>query len=288
LLFALAGAELRKIQLPARLGAVRLQLEVAWSLLDQIFKSEQISEEYPNAWKAASDLAAWLKALKDPPSNPADDAWSVSQDFLDLFLDKGMLGKMDSALDIDITALPIYCLEEKRGYSTSTLLRNIHTVLPALDRDLLSDFVYENMQEAGACLAFERYTGCGYHMARAVEDVARRYYSLITGRPTEYIDNRQVLRHRMLGQIAEELQDVLNKYTKGTEPDLLSLIVPTLRQFCRIYRHPLSHADPELEKLGPNDAEIAFGHAVSAISTILEDVRKGGAHFTLTFNWSVL
>jgi hypothetical protein len=279
LLFSIAGGELRTIRLPAELGAIRPRFASAWFLFGQIVKNEQIREGYPNAWNAAAELAGWLQAFKEPPENPSDDTWSVDQHFLDIFLDKGLLGKLDSALDIDISALTIYLVEEKRGYSIPTLLRNIENVLPTQTRGLLSSFVYENMQEAGACLAFERFTGCGYHMARAVEDVARRYYSLITGRSTEYIDSHGVLRYRMLGQIAEELHDVLNKYPKGTEPELLSLIVPTLRQFCRIYRHRLSHADPELETLEPDDAEIAFGHAVAAISTIFEDVRRGGSHF---------
>jgi hypothetical protein len=279
----LAGAELRAIRLPARLDAIRPRFGSAWLLLEEILKNQQIREEYPNACTAASNLAGMLKALKEPTSNPSDDAWSIDKDFLDLLLDKGLLGKMDSALDIDISALPIYLLEEKRGYSISTLLRNIHNVLPTLDHDMLSDFVYENMQEAGACLAFERYTGCGYHMARAVEDVARHYYSLITARSAEYIDNNDVLRYRMLGQITEELKDILDKRKKGTEPELLSLVVPILRQFCRIYRTRLAHADPELEKLEPNDAEIAFAHAITAISTMFEDVRQGGPHFTLSF-----
>jgi hypothetical protein len=276
-MFGLAAAQIRSIRGGVPLRASRPHLEAAGFLLNHLWESEQIRTEYPNAHKAAGDLRAWIHGIKGFD----DDRWVMDSDLLDLVQDKGLLGKMDSALDCDISALPIYLLEEKRGYSISTLLRNIDAVLPEQTRDLLSPFVYENMQEAGACLAFERYTGCGFHMARAVEDVARRYYSLITGRPTEYLDSHNIQRYRMLGQIAEELQDTLNKYPKGSEPDLLSLVIPTLRQFCRIYRHPLSHADPELETLEPGDAEIAFGHAVTAISTILEDVRRGGAHLIL-------
>jgi hypothetical protein len=92
-------------------------------------------------------------------------------------------------------------------------------------------------------------------------------------------------RHRPLPQIAGDLEQKLNGWKQVTEPGLLFLVVPTLRQFCRIYRNPLSHADPELKELHPNDAEIAFGHGVAAISTMLEDARVGGPHFKQQPAW---
>jgi hypothetical protein len=181
--------------------------------------------------------------------------------------------------------LKTFLLEEKRGYSVKTLPNQIEAVLPVDDRGLLSDFARDNMQEAGACLAFHRFTACGYHAARAVEDVARRYNFAVTGHESPYKDQNQKLRHRPLAQIAEELQDVLKNWKHAEEPRLLSLIVPTLRNFCRIYRTRLAHADPELKELEPNDAEIAFGHAVTAISNMLEDGRAGGPHFVQPCVW---
>jgi len=196
-----------------------------------------------------------------------------------------VLNQFESELTFDIDALNIFVLEKKRGYSVETLLSTIEDVLPEADRGLLSDFARDNMQEAGACLAFHRFTGCGYHMARAVEDVARRYNYAITEHPSPYTDRNGEQRHRPLAQIAEELQQVLNNWKSSDDPGLLALVVPTLRQFCRIYRTPLSHADPELKELDPNDAEVAFGHATTAISTMLEDGRNGGPHFQHPCVW---
>ncbi len=190
------------------------------------------------------------------------------------------LDLFDSALSLDIEGLYIYVLEKKRGYSPDTLLWNIEDVFPEDDHAGLSEFARDNMQEAGACFAFHRHTACGYHMARAVEEVARRYYELVTGRSTKYKDQNDKWRYRPLAQIAEELQQIFDKMNDD-DPGLLSLIVPTLRQFCRIYRTPLSHADPELKELEASEADIAFGHAVSGISTMLEDVRVGAPYLRI-------
>jgi hypothetical protein len=222
----------------------------------------------------AMPLALINAILKDN-----DDALFANQQYFDTtkMLLLTFLDQIESKLIEDVGDLQIYVLEEKRGYSIKTLLTNIEETFPEADREMLSDFARDNMQEAGACLAFHRYTGCGYHMARAVEEVARRYYELVTGRSTKYKDKNDEWRYRPLAQIAEELEQVLDK-ANDDDPGLLALIVPTLRQFCRIYRTPLSHADPELKELEASDAEIAFGHAVSGISTMLEDVRLGAPY----------
>jgi hypothetical protein len=215
-----------------------------------------------------------IPGLNDSEFPYSEDAFNAWKHIFLLALDH-----FESALSVDIEAQTIVLLEEKLGCSVKVLMTDIEQTLPSDDRGLISDFAHDNMQEAGRCLVFERYTACGYHMARAVEDVARRYNYAVTGHESPYQDKNGEARHRPLAQIAAELQQVLDNWKHLVDPRLLSLIVPTLRNFCRIYRNPLSHADPDLKELGPNDAEIAFRHATSGISTMLEDGRMGGPHF---------
>ena len=201
---------------------------------------------------------------------------------------KSAMEHFESQLSGDIESLYLYVLERKRGYAVETLLGKIEESLPEDDRTMLSDFARENMQESGACLAFHRFTGCGYHMARAVEDTARRYYELVKGQ-SQTINFHGELRNRTLAQIAGEFEDILKNWGKNKDdPGLLGLITPTLRNFCRIYRDPLAHADPTIITLNPNQAEVAFGHGVSAISSMLEDVRNGGGHFSKLCDWPTL
>jgi hypothetical protein len=231
---------------------------------------------------AARQVLTFVRPFLSEPTFPGDDqqfnAWKG------LFLPA--LDHFESALSVDIEAQPIVLLENKRGYSVDTLLQSIEEVLPEAERNGLSDFAHVNLHEAGACLVFHRFTGCGYHLARTVEDVARRYYELIKGISVEYLDRNNKIRFRQLAQIAEELQQHLNSL-KG-ESGLLGLIVPALREFCRIYRQPLSHADPELDTLDSNQAEVAFGHAVTVISSMIQDVRNGGPHFSQLCSWTTI
>ncbi len=224
--------------------------------------------------KAAEHALMWVEPFIEdsrfPENKDAFEGWKT------MFV--AALNHFESALSVDIEALPIFLLEPKRGYAVDTLLQKIEDCLPEEHRGWLSDFALDNMQEGGACLAFHRYTACGYHMARAVEDVARNYYELVKAQSRTVTSTG---RDRNLKQIAGELDDLIKGWKGKSEPGLLPLIIPSIRNFCRIYRDPLSHADLELKTLSASEAEIAFGHAISAISTMIEDVRNGGSHIAL-------
>jgi hypothetical protein len=256
--------------------------------LTEMMKSFVIEEGPRHGLKKAVEAAQRAVGIAETALN-CQDPQQIFQDpkaleaWKSIFLP--LLEHFDSALSLDIENLYIYVLEKKLGYDLETLVTDIEACLPEDHRGMLSEFARDNMQEAGACLAFHRFTACGYHMARAVEDVARRYNYAITGNESPYTDRNGETRHRSLAQITGELQDTVDNWKHNDDPRLLSLIVPTLRNFCRIYRTPLSHADPQLKELDANDAEIAFGHAILAISTMLEDGRAGGPHFQHAVVW---
>lgn len=262
--------------------AARQTLVEADLVLDKFLLSEEAKKFGLNeqTFNAAQQVLVYVKPFLNFNFGSDLDAFKA---WKTLFL--SALGHFESALSVDIEAQPIFLLERKLGRSVDVLLANIEEVLPEADRGVLSDFALDNMQESGACLAFHRFTASGFHMARAVEDVARRYNYAVTGHESPYLDRNGETRHRPLAQIAEELQDVLNNWRHPNDPRLLSMLVPILRNFCRIYRTPLSHADPQIKELDPNDAEVAFGHAVGAISSMLEDARAGGAHFKQSPVW---
>src|SRR5690348_10781756 len=151
-------------------------------LADQFVKNSENKDAFPEAIKKMLELVTFLKAMwQTNPNHP------LTQDQLDFIVDKGLLSTFDSALIMELDRLPTYLLERKRGYAVEVLISQIDEVLPADDRTGLSEFARDNMQEAGACLAFHRFTACGYHMSRAVEDVARRYYELIKGRSQQMV-----------------------------------------------------------------------------------------------------
>lgn len=170
----------------------------------------------------------------------------------------------------------IFYVSPKRAYATDVLLQSAESSLSEEDRKYLSNLALENIQEAGRCLVFDRYTAVGFHILRAVEDVARRYYELVTDRDAKTITTNGA-DYATLGRIAGELTDQV-KSRKGRDIGSMGLIAPVLNQLCTLYRNPLSH--PEIISLREDQAIDAFTHGIGVIANMLRDVREGGSHFS--------
>jgi hypothetical protein len=142
----------------------------------------------------------------------------------------------------------------------------------------LSPFTLANLQDAGAALAFDHFTSCGFLTMRAVEDTARRYYELVTGKAAAGLRSDNQRWYLTLGQIAFKLNEHLPILKAAHTPlGKLSLVIPTLAALCEIYRNPLSH--PEIVKLEEDDAVDVFHKGIDVISTMVRDVSAGGLHF---------
>ncbi len=172
----------------------------------------------------------------------------------------------------------VFILEEKHGYSPSTLINAINKLIPARVFPYLSDFTVSNLQDASAALAFDHFTSSGFHTMRAVEDTSRRYFELVTGNPAAGTRSDNKRRYLALGEIAFKLNELLPKLKSAHTPvGKLPLIAPTLAALCEIYRNPLSH--PEIVKLEEDDALDVFNKGIDVISTMVRDVIAGGPHF---------
>lgn len=181
-------------------------------------------------------------------------------------------------LDRELGHAHTYVLEGKRGHSPSTLVQSRQL----LDKKLLpylSEFTLYNIEDAGTSLVFDRFTACGYHIMRAVEDTTRRYFELVTGRATITIDNGKT-EYKNLGQMANELDHVLVSIKKGKQVKLgaLGLVAPVLQALCETYRNPLSH--PEIVVLEEELAIDVFTKGIDVISTMVRDALKGGPQFS--------
>jgi hypothetical protein len=146
-----------------------------------------------------------------------------------------------------------YILEEKRGYSPKILVREIAKVLPKQVLPYLSAFTVTNLQDAGAAMAFDHFTSCGFLTMRAVEDVSRYYYELISGSPASGVNRNDERWFLTFGQIAWKLGNEIlpNLRTTHTPTGKLGLVVPTMAALNEIYRNPLAH--PEIVQLEEDD-----------------------------------
>jgi len=143
----------------------------------------------------------------------------------------------------------------------------------------LSEFTTENIEEAAKAWVVDRPTAVGFHMMRSVECVLRQYKQLVTGQGFSFVDKRGTTQYQGFGTLVGDLNLKLEDSKKNKSPfGKLELVIGILRPLGRLYRDPLSH--PELKKLDEEDAKLAFGQGISAISTMVQDALDRGSHFT--------
>jgi hypothetical protein len=265
--------ELLDLQIGTTVVNNRLLLRRAVATFASFTIDDDFGEGSPNAVKAAEDAMSYLnKHVLAFPNMEISKGWK------DLI--EQQLARFESALEIDIDALPIFLLEEKRGLNPKTLLSAVVKLIPKAVTPYLSAFAMANLQDATASLVFDHFTSSGFQTMRAVEDVARYYYELITGIPVVTVDPANGERsYFTLGQIAWKLDhDVLAKLPPTRSPTRhLKFVVPMLATLCEIYRNPLSH--PEIVKLDEDEAFDVFIKGIDVISTMVRDVKMGGKHF---------
>lgn len=93
------------------------------------------------------------------------------------------LREFETALKLDLGALPVFVLENKRGYSARQFIgvTGARVVLSKENQNLLPPPSLEDIDHAGKCLIHEQYTAAGFHTMRAIEAIARCYYKTVTG-----------------------------------------------------------------------------------------------------------
>ncbi len=105
----------------------------------------------------------------------------IDGETLDYLIRRSLVDSFESTLGIDLKALPLFLVEDKRGYSSRAFLRNASVIFSNDDVAMLSELTLDDVAEAGRCLLLDRHTTAGFHTIRALEAVARGYYQLIFG-----------------------------------------------------------------------------------------------------------
>lgn len=226
--------------------------------------------------KSCKDSAKRLdKAISDMLSGPnvADNGPKTLNPY---FSDPIRQALNDFRVDLanELEKIPVYFTTKKRGYDRDILLNEAEQLLDETDEvPYISDFVKNDIREAGASLMFDRFTASGFHSARAVEGIARIYYTLIKG---EWATDNGLESGRDLSlwMLADRLRRSLKAFPKAQRAEL---IANTLDRMRIIYRNPIMHPEVILKE---NDAIRLLGLMVDAISHIIADIREGGTHFS--------
>ena len=112
----------------------------------------------------------------------------------------------DNSLRHELGRTPSYLLEEKRGYSVQTLIDKAYKTISVHNLPYLSEFTKQNIQEAGRCFVFDCFTATGFHVTRALEGVARRYFKLVTGREPSITSSNRVQKPHLGGEKGKRLE----------------------------------------------------------------------------------
>jgi hypothetical protein len=248
-------------------------------ILEQFIQSEFNNKELGNAVEAARELTVLVRGLAKAPSYEFDETG------LENIFRRGYVDRFESALGIDVKALPLFLVEDKRGYSSKAFIRDASVVFSKADIAMLADLTLDDVAEAGKSLLLDRHTAAGFHTMRALEAVVRGYYRMIFNKDPTTAHGDPL----GLGGLANQLNQYRETLLKAGKPiGGLDDIVPTLARVARIYRNPIMHPEMVLDE----DLAIeVFDDAKSAIATILRDVRTEGPHFSvlwsqLNFSWS--
>jgi hypothetical protein len=87
----------------------------------------------------------------------------------------------ETALKYGLNSLPTYVIEKIGIYATDDLLSKADEAIVQELKPYVPSKALEDFKKAGACLAFELYTACGFHGFRAVDTMLRQYCTYFSG-----------------------------------------------------------------------------------------------------------
>jgi hypothetical protein len=254
---------LRELSSGVPISSLFMPLVQARGNLSGIF-SEVGPYRLPMSREAADNLAATLDSFMWDPSGPktlvvgarfigvADPHRVLATSEVDQV--KRSLDSLESILAAEMGESDIWSVTEKGLYSTRKLIGSARDALSLTAQSAIWNSALDDYSEAGKCLAFERFTACGFHSLRSLESVIKQYVLTATG--TLPPSNRQNW---------GEYIDQLGK--SGATPST----VGTLRNIKDNHRNPLMHPEDVLDERGAISvfqlSGISIGELVDEIFT---------------------
>lgn len=153
----------------------------------------------------------------------------------------------------ELDRIPMFTVTPKGNLDIRRLARRMSEGLPKSTTELLDDFIINDINHSGRCLAFELPTSSGFHILRAVETCAKAYVYLVTGRLPP-------LKNRNWGEYIEQLKNA------GAHEDVIALL-----RILKTKRNPLMHP---YDNLDVDEAIALLCLSQAGIDTIVEDLRR--------------
>jgi hypothetical protein len=165
------------------------------------------------------------------------------------------LDTLETVMANELPKIASYIVPPRGLFSTDRLIRHAESALPDTSRDILSEHVVKDLQEAGRCIAFGVPTAAAFHLWRATECAMHEYYDVVTiGAPRPNKFPTWATYHHELTKA-------------NADPRILGV----LDQIFQLHRNPTSHPEQFIEL---DEAISLLGVACDAMRAIADDMRK--------------
>lgn len=159
------------------------------------------------------------------------------------------------ALSEELRTLPVFSVEEKGNLSIDRLVVGAADGYAASCLGVIDDFIKQEINEAGRCLAFSRATSCGFHILRAVEISVKGYVYAANG-------TLPPMNRRNWGEYIALLTSI------GADVNLIDLL-----KILKTKRNPLMHPK---DNLTTDEAIGLFCICQSVIETLVGEIDSKG------------
>lgn len=157
------------------------------------------------------------------------------------------------SLQDELDRIPTFTVTAKGNLDIHRLVEGASGGYPRDVLELLDEFITDEIDHAGKCLAFELPTSCGFHILRAVETGMKGYVLAATG-------SLPKLNQRNWGEYIRLLTDA------GAHLDVIDVL-----KILKTKRNPLMHPQDNLD---PNDAIALLCLCQAGIETLIADIRR--------------
>lgn len=241
------------------LGKNRDNAFYSYMILNQYANDKNIKREMPDLAECCKNFAQVVGRLF---ATDALRGANVTQQNLEQY--KRWFKELSTLLVSETGKLSVIMLEEIQGYSVNSLWKHPQRLFPYGVYSCLSNFVKSNIGEAAKCLVLNCNTAVGFHSMRSIEQVSRKFYELLKGKPPLKPTGESM----GLGAIAQEFIDLKKK------SEDVAIIGSIIKGLTTKKRDPLAH--PEIVNLTKGEASETFVDALQIISKVVKDAKENG------------
>jgi hypothetical protein len=163
------------------------------------------------------------------------------------------LDSFSISLQDELDTLPMFTVTKKGNLSIHSLVKGASAGYPKGVIELLDQFMKDDIDHAGKCIAFELPTSCGFHILRAVETGMKGYVHAATGKLPP-------IKNRNWGEYIEQLTKA------GAHADLIDVL-----RMLKTKRNPLMHPTDNLDT---DEAISLLCICQAGIEALIADVRR--------------